>query len=174
MSARARHSRRSQFVAPHALRADAHRRRAGSDGRQLGTKNVRFAEAGVDALVEAVKANDETATARHSRHARRKVIELRRRRRGRANRAQFVAAYYAAHKIESDGERQATLVIGEDEWPLPIPLVGRATAGVSIPKRRTKFSTAASAMSSRARPHQALTRAGTSATTRSRPPAFAA
>ena len=39
-----------------------------------------------------------------------------------AARARFVAAYDASHKLENDGDNRMTLVVGEEEWPLPIPL----------------------------------------------------
>jgi Protein of unknown function (DUF2950) len=35
----------------------------------------------------------------------------------------FVAAYDKAHKLERDGDNKAILIVGEDEWPLPIPLI---------------------------------------------------
>ncbi len=35
----------------------------------------------------------------------------------------FIAAYDEAHKLERDGGRKAILIVGADEWPLPIPLV---------------------------------------------------
>ena len=38
-------------------------------------------------------------------------------------RARFVAAYDKAHKLERDGDSKAILIVGEDEWPLPIPLI---------------------------------------------------
>jgi len=41
----------------------------------------------------------------------------------RRGRKLFVAAYDQEHKIERDGDRKATLIVGKDEWPLPIPLV---------------------------------------------------
>jgi hypothetical protein len=37
-------------------------------------------------------------------------------------RGRFVAAYDKAHRIELQGESRAVLVIGEKEWPFPIPL----------------------------------------------------
>ena len=39
----------------------------------------------------------------------------------------FVAAYDEGHKLESDGDDKATLILGTDEWPLPIPLVRENT-----------------------------------------------
>ena len=41
----------------------------------------------------------------------------------RRHRARFVAAYDAAHRIEYAGEARAILIVGADDWPLPIPLV---------------------------------------------------
>jgi len=41
------------------------------------------------------------------------------------DRAKFVAAFTARHKIERAGKDRAVLYIGADEWPFPIPL--RAT-----------------------------------------------
>ena len=38
-------------------------------------------------------------------------------------REDFVAAYDTKHAIENEGEDKATLVIGDNDWPFPIPLV---------------------------------------------------
>jgi hypothetical protein len=38
-------------------------------------------------------------------------------------RDRFVAAYDEAHKLELDGQDKAILIVGTEEWPLPIPLV---------------------------------------------------
>jgi hypothetical protein len=35
----------------------------------------------------------------------------------------FVAAFDAAHKIELDGQDKAVIIVGREEWPLPIPLI---------------------------------------------------
>jgi hypothetical protein len=37
--------------------------------------------------------------------------------------ARFVAAYEQKHELVRDGERSVTIVIGDDAWPLPIPIV---------------------------------------------------
>lgn len=39
------------------------------------------------------------------------------------NRARFVSAYDESHRIEMQGPDKAVLVIGKEDWPLPIPLV---------------------------------------------------
>ena len=41
----------------------------------------------------------------------------------RSGRAHFVAAYDAAHRIELENPDKAVLIVGTEEWPLPIPLV---------------------------------------------------
>jgi hypothetical protein len=42
-------------------------------------------------------------------------------------RQDFVSAYDAKHAIEIEGDGTQTLIIGEDDWPLPIPLVNRGS-----------------------------------------------
>jgi hypothetical protein len=41
----------------------------------------------------------------------------------RRGRTHFVAAYDAAHAIEPEGQDRAVLIVGEEQWPLPIPLI---------------------------------------------------
>jgi hypothetical protein len=38
-------------------------------------------------------------------------------------RARLVAAFEEAHKIELEGQDKAVLIVGKEEWPLPIPLI---------------------------------------------------
>jgi len=42
-----------------------------------------------------------------------------------ADRDWFIATFRAGHSLEETGENQRTLLIGEDKWPLPVPLVQR-------------------------------------------------
>ena len=42
-----------------------------------------------------------------------------------AGRAEFLAAYTAKHVLTDDGADRKVLVIGEQDWPMPIPLVKR-------------------------------------------------
>lgn len=42
------------------------------------------------------------------------------------SRRQFAASYEAASKIRLEGDARAVILIGKDEWPLPIPLVKSA------------------------------------------------
>jgi hypothetical protein len=43
-------------------------------------------------------------------------------------REELAAAYDEAHRIETDGANKATLIIGKDEWPYPIPMVKQEEA----------------------------------------------
>jgi hypothetical protein len=40
-----------------------------------------------------------------------------------SGRARFLAAYDEGHKVEFNGQDKATLIVGPEEWPFPIPLV---------------------------------------------------
>jgi len=44
----------------------------------------------------------------------------------RRSRERFIAAYDKRSTIERDGEAKATLLVGENDWPFPFPLVRRA------------------------------------------------
>jgi hypothetical protein len=43
----------------------------------------------------------------------------------RTSRERFLAAWRAGHQVKTEGER-ATVTVGEEEWPLPIPIVHEA------------------------------------------------
>ena len=40
-------------------------------------------------------------------------------------RENFVSAYDAKHAIEPEGDGTQTLIIGNDDWPFPIPLINK-------------------------------------------------
>lgn len=41
----------------------------------------------------------------------------------RGGRARFVAAFDEAHRIDLEGQDRAEVIVGKEQWPLPIPLV---------------------------------------------------
>jgi len=41
-------------------------------------------------------------------------------------REKFVSAYDAKHAIEMEGDGTRTLIVGNDDWPFPIPLINKA------------------------------------------------
>lgn len=80
-------------------------------------------QAGVNALIIAVKDSDEPAL-RHIFGAEgSKLLSSGDTVEDAQSRSAFGTAYDEANKIVLVGESQATLVIGKDEWPMPIPLV---------------------------------------------------
>lgn len=86
-------------------------------------KSFKSPEASVHALVQAVKSNDwkrlRLILGPHSEklvYSGDEVADAKRR-------ATFIKAYNEANKIVPESDTKATLVIGVDEWPLPIPLV---------------------------------------------------
>ena len=46
----------------------------------------------------------------------------------------FLSAYDAKHSIKAEGNKKATLMLGADDFPFPIPLVNTKTAGSSMPR----------------------------------------
>ncbi len=80
-------------------------------------------QAGVAALVKAVKANDEPALRAIFGPEGSKLLSSGDAVADAHSRVAFSKSYDEAHKVVLDGKAQATLVIGNDEWPMPIPLV---------------------------------------------------
>ncbi|MGC2457406.1 MAG: DUF2950 family protein, partial [Gallionellaceae bacterium] len=79
-------------------------------------------QAGVTALIKAVQANDKPALRAIFGPEGSDLISSGDAVADAHNRAAFSKSYDEAHKVVLDGEAQATLVIGKDEWPMPIPL----------------------------------------------------
>ena len=80
-------------------------------------------EAGVTALVEAVKANDQPMLREILGPHGKKLISSGDTVADQQSREAFITAYSEANKLVPDSDGQAVLVIGQDEWPMPIPLV---------------------------------------------------
>ena len=80
-------------------------------------------QAGVTALVKAVRTNDESALRAIFGPRGSKLLSSGDAVADAHSRAEFSAAYDVANKVVPEGNAQATLVIGKDGWPMPIPLV---------------------------------------------------
>ncbi len=80
-------------------------------------------QAGVDALVRAVSANDETTLHTIFGPGSDKLLSSGDKTEDIHNRSVFNKAYQDAHRLDVVDNALATLVIGKDEWPMPIPLV---------------------------------------------------
>ncbi len=98
---------------------------AGSREALAATPHQRtFASPGeaVHALVEAVKAGDMEALAAILGPEGRHLISSGDAVADKQERERFVRAYEQANKLQRPTETKAVLVIGQDEWPLPIPV----------------------------------------------------
>ncbi len=80
-------------------------------------------QAGVAALIKAVKANDKPALRAIFGPEGSKLLSSGDAVADAHSRAAFSKSYSEANKVVLDGEAQAILVVGKDEWPMPIPLV---------------------------------------------------
>jgi len=88
-----------------------------------GQKSFASPEAGIVALVEAVKSDDQTLLLTVLGPHGGKLISSGDAVADQHSREAFLKAYGDANKLVLEGNVQATLVIGKDEWPMPIPLV---------------------------------------------------
>jgi hypothetical protein len=91
-------------------------------------KSFASPEAGITALVEAVKANDQPMLRGILGPHGKKLISSGDTVADQQSREAFIKAYSEANKLVPEGDQQDVLVIGQDEWPMPIPLV-RSSAG---------------------------------------------
>ncbi|MCU0974192.1 MAG: DUF2950 domain-containing protein [Burkholderiales bacterium] len=85
-------------------------------------------EEAADALVAALRANDERRLAALFGPESGKLIGSGDAIADRAVRTKFVTAFDETHKIEMQGDATAVLSVGKDDWPLPVPLVKRGDA----------------------------------------------
>jgi hypothetical protein len=82
-------------------------------------------EAGFEALIAALRAENAGQLARLLGPGHQRVVDSGDTEADREAWARFVAAYDAKHAVQLDGDAKATLVTGPDDWPMAIPLVKR-------------------------------------------------
>ena len=83
-------------------------------------------EAATAALVAAVRADDPRRIRAVLGPGSDKLISSGDRVADRQGRARFVAAFEKNSRIEMEGDSKATLVVGENDWPLPFPIMKHA------------------------------------------------
>jgi hypothetical protein len=88
-------------------------------------EHFKNADEAVNALVSAVKSGDKSAILGVLGPDGRDIVSSGDEVADRATRENFVSAYDAKHTITQDGDSKATLVIGDNNWPFPIPIVGK-------------------------------------------------
>jgi Protein of unknown function (DUF2950) len=92
-------------------------------GPALAQETFKTPEAAVEALVAAAKASDEKAALAVLGKGSEDILSSGDAVADAAGRATFVAAYDAKHQITAEGDAKAALIIGEKDFPFPIPLV---------------------------------------------------
>ena len=83
-------------------------------------------EAAVSALLDALRKDDVRAAKRVLGPGSANIVESGDDAADREARRKFVAAFDQQHTLDQSGDAKATLVIGGDNWPMPVPLVKRA------------------------------------------------
>ncbi len=89
-------------------------------------KHFATPEAAVDALVSANRDNNRTELLAMLGTPGARLIRSGDPVADKLNRARFVAAFDEAHRIDLEGAHRAVLMVGAQEWPLPIPLTDSA------------------------------------------------
>jgi hypothetical protein len=98
---------------------------AGTGAAVAASKQATFKspEAAAEALVAALKANNERQLIQIFGPASGNLIGSGDAIADKAERARFVAAFEEAHKIDTQGDAKAVLTVGKEDWPFPVPIV---------------------------------------------------
>lgn len=108
--------------APSALTANT----AATTPRTQVQQHFTTPEAATAALMAAIRADDPTRIRAVLGPGSDKLISSGDRVADRQGRARFVAAFEKNSRIEMEGDAKATLVVGENDWPLPFPILKHA------------------------------------------------
>ncbi len=92
-------------------------------GSALAQQAFKTPEGAVEALINAARSNDEAAAAVVLGKGSQDIISSGDKVEDEAGRAKFVASFDAKHQIEMEGQNKAALILGEKDYPFPIPLV---------------------------------------------------
>jgi hypothetical protein len=109
-------------VAGGALAADAPAKKPATT-KAPGPKTYATPEALFQAVVDAAKADDAKTLAAMLGPGGTALINSGDKVADRKGRARFAELYTEKHSITKDGDTKATLVVGNDDWPMPIPAV---------------------------------------------------
>jgi hypothetical protein len=97
----------------------------GSVAQQAGQKTFPTAQAASQALVGAVKSNDESAMLQVLGPDGKDIISSGDEVEDAQNRSNFVMRYQEMHRLMKEPNGATTLYVGSQNWPLPIPLVDK-------------------------------------------------
>ena len=101
---------------------------ARATAQDAAQKTFKTAQQAVDALVAASRDNDSAALQQLLGPNAATLISSGDDAQDRNDRAHFVSLYDAHHRLVAAGKDEMTLLVGENEWPLPIPLEKSAGA----------------------------------------------
>ena len=96
-----------------------------SSNQAGGARTFKSPEEAVDALTRAVRAGDTSQLLAIVGPEGEEIISSGDEVADRQRRAKFLALYDQKHSLVSDGSKSSTLVVGNDDWPLPVPIVWR-------------------------------------------------
>lgn len=88
-----------------------------------GQKDFATAQQAIEAFIAAVRSDDPRELLQILGPSGEPLVRSGDRVADRAARQRLVTAYDAAHRIESEGAATATLIVGPEDWSLPIPVV---------------------------------------------------
>ena len=101
-----------------------------AEAKQIVQKTFKTPEEAVNSLMEAVKANDTKELLAIFGPAGKEVISSGDQVADKAGRELFIKSYEEMNKLEKESDNQVTLVVGNSEWPFPIPIVKKAKTWV--------------------------------------------
>lgn len=96
---------------------------AGSCGSTGGGQGFATPDAAAEALIESIRAEDNARLKAVLGPGADEIVSSGDSVADTETRAEFLAAYDKAHRVESEEPGTATLLVGEGDWPLPIPIV---------------------------------------------------
>ena len=91
--------------------------------KAAGTKTFQSPEAAVQALIEALKINDDKALLAIFGKEGKELIASGDEIADRKGRTRFLELYETRHQLSTESDRMMALEVGEENWPFPIPLV---------------------------------------------------
>jgi hypothetical protein len=94
-----------------------------ASGDPAGPQSFPSAEAAVDALIAAARSNDRDALLKILGADAEQLVSSGDDVDDATVRARFVAQYDEVHTLVADGNDKVTLEVGDDDWPVPIPIV---------------------------------------------------
>jgi len=123
MNLRKRGMARCQLLVRIAVAATALSPAIGLGADDSAQRTFATAQAAADALVTATRDNDTAALQQVLGSDATSLISSGDEAQDRNDRAHFVTLYEAHHRLVKAGEDKMTLVVGNNDWPLPIPLL---------------------------------------------------